>query len=184
MKIETLSTPFRKARLVNESSNGYRTIIPTITEPKGDAASATGASIIELGTGGSETQNAILVVPYAIGNDDVTFSVRVIGWRLIPRDSIGPGLWIPVTLGEFSCTASTAVGIASYTILSSERFADIITVTKGSTLVGEAPSENIISPADNTIGCFLLDLKGFQKVELAFTTGGSASSCNALVALL
>ncbi len=184
MKIETLSTPFRKARLVNETSNGYRTIIPTITEPKGDAGTATGASIIELGTGGSDAQNALLIVPYSIGNDDTTYSVRVIGWRFLPKDSVGIGLWIPITLIELACTASTSVGIAGATVLSSERFADILTVTKGSTLVGEAPAENIISTTDNTISSAMVDLKGSQKVELAFTTGGSATSCNALVALL
>ncbi len=187
MLLETLSQSLRKARLVNETTTGaYRSIIPTITEPSGTGTSATNASIIELcspGSGGQMTQNLLLILPYCVGNDNVTFSVRVIGWRFIPKDSVGPGLWIPVNLGEFACTGSAVVGIAGYTILSSERFADTITETKGST-AGLAAAENIISTANDTIASILLDLRGFQKVELAFDRGGSATSCNALLALI
>ncbi len=185
MQIETISMPYRKARSVSQTSNGYVAKIPTVTEPAGDAATATGASVIDLGVGGVIAQNFLLIVPYGTGSDTNTFSLRVIGWRVLPGvQGTTKDLWVPVNLLELACTLTTAVGIAGSPIGTGERFCDTITVTKGSTLSGEAPSENILSPANDTIGCALVDLKGFQKVELSFTTGSSATDCNALVALL
>lgn len=175
MLVETSSESYVKARSVNETSNGYVSRVPTNTEPSGDAATATGASIIDLGRDGGVAPNGLVIIPYAVASADQTFSLRVIGWRKVITQ------WIPVNLGEFACTAGTAAG-AGGDILTTELFADTITVTVGSTLSGEAPSENIISPANNTIASILLDLKGHNKVEVRFTTGGSATSCNALLA--
>jgi hypothetical protein len=181
---ETLCQDFRKARSVNQTSNGYVSKVPTLTEPAGDAATATGASVIDLANGAPQVQNALLIVPYGTGSDTNTFSCRVIGWKRVPGvQGTNHALWVPVTLLEIACTLSTPTGVAGTPIVAAELFADTITVTKGSTLSGEAPSETLVSPADNTIAHCVVDVKGFTKVELSFTTGGSATDCNALVAL-
>lgn len=187
MLIETLSMDLRKARSVNQTSNGYVAKIPTIAEPVGDANTATGASVIDLSATpkGDRSQNFLLIIPYGTGSSNGTFSLRVVGWSRIPGiQTTQPSLWIPINLLELACTLGTPTGVNGSPIVAAELFVDTITVTKGSTLSGEAPSENILSPANDTIGCALVDLKGFQKVELSFTTGGSATDCNALVALL
>lgn len=184
MLLETLSSHFRKARSVNQTSNGYVSKIPTVTEPTGDAATATGASVIDIGTDGNYCQNGMIILPYGIGSNNQTMSVRVIGWRKVGlTDGQGGAtttIWIPVVLAEFACTlSSTPIGIAGAQVLNTELFADTITLTYGNNNV----SVEIISPAADIIAHAVLDLKGFKKVELSFTTGGSATSCNALVAM-
>lgn len=179
MLIETLSTGFRKARSVNQTSASFVSKVPTGTEPKGDAGTATGASVTGLATDGAVSQNGALVMPYAIGADNVTFSMRVFGWRLIGSDPTTL-LWMPCLLVELACTASAFVGVATRLVLNTERFADTIALTTGNDDV----SVDIVSPTGDVAGHALIDLKGSQKLEFTFSTGGSATSCNALFTLL
>lgn len=191
----TLSMAFRKARQTNATDNGFPARVPTKTAPtgKGDnVAQATASAVFNLaGTpsvdGRVETEswhNRIIVVPFGVGSDTNTFSVRVIGWRrAYERDSDmrdDTALWVPVTLAEFSVALSTPTGAAGSVIGVTNLFADTITLT--GTSGNDDIDISITSPADNTIAHAVIDLKGFQKVELTFTTGGSATSCNALVA--
>lgn len=181
MLVETLSTSFQKARSVNQTSATFVSKLPTATEPVGDAGTATGASVIELGQGGATSPNVLIICPYAIGSNNNTFSVRVIGWRSIGENAPTTMLWIPVVLVELACTISgTAIGIAAKVILATEMFADTIALTYGNDDI----SVDIVSPAADIIAHALVDMKGSQKLELSFTTGSSATSCNALVALL
>jgi hypothetical protein len=189
MLLETLSQNFSRARLVNQTSGSFVAKVPTITEPEGDANSATGSAIIDLSVTNSNpgmfAQNGVIVTPYGVGSDDQTFSIRVIGWRRHQDPTgVAPALWVPVNLLEVQCTLCTVTGAAGAVVDNTQNFVDIITVTTGSTLSGEAAAENIVSPANNTIAHFLVDLKGFQKLEFSFSTGGSVTSCNALVSLL
>src|SRR5690242_12085743 len=96
---------FRQARAVNQTSNGFVSKVATNTTPSGDAGSATGASIIELGSnaGIMSYPNAVVFVPYAVAASNNTFSVRVIGWTRY-GDTSTTWLWIPVTLCEIACT--------------------------------------------------------------------------------
>lgn len=182
--LETMSMAFRKARSVNQTSSSYVSKVPTQTEPSGDAGSATGASIIDLTSkDGIIAQNALLVVPFGAGSDGNTFNFRVIGWRYIGTNP-QTRLWVPVNLLELACTLSAVVGVAGMEVTNSERFVDTISVTKGSTLSGEAAAENVVSPANDTIAHLMVDVKGFTKLELSFETGSSATNCNALIALL
>lgn len=184
MLTETLTTAFRKARSVNQTSNGYVSKIPTATEPSGDAGTATGASIIELGNNGGTGQNLVIICPYGLhaSVDNKTMSMRVIGWREAGVDNQATKLWIPVPLVEVACTLTgTAIGVAGKALIATEGFADTIALT--GTTANDDVSVDIVSPANDTIGHLVVDVKGFQKLELSFTTGGSATSCNALVAL-
>ena len=180
MLLETLSQKFRKVRSVSQTSNGYVSKVPTATEPTGDAGTATGASVIDLGTGGEYTQNGLMAVFYGTGSDNNTFSARVLGWRYV-EDNPNTRLWIPVMLVEFALTlSSTPVGVAGKTIVATELFADTIVLTYGNDDI----SVDIVSPAANVIAHVVLDTKGSQKIEFSFTTGGVATDCNALIALL
>lgn len=178
--IRTQSDVFRKARSVNQTSNGYVSKLPTITEPSGDAGTATGSAVIDLANLlGGQIPNAMLIAPYAVGSNNNTFSLRVIGWRFIPGSGqVQTGLWIPVLLCEIACTLSNVpVGVAGMVLVATELFADTLVLTTGNSGV----SAEILSNAGDVIAHAVVDLKGFQKVELSFTTGGSATSCNAIL---
>lgn len=182
MLLETLSTSFRKARSVNQTSTSFVAKIPTVTEPKGDIGTNTGASVIELGNYGGATQNGVLACFYGVGSNNNTFSARIIGWRSIGENAVSTMLWVPVLLAEYAVIlSSTYPGIAGKTIVATEFFADTITLTYGNANV----SEEIVSPtADAGIAHVVADIKGFQKLEFAFAiNSGSATDCNALLSL-
>lgn len=179
----TQAAVWRKARSVNYATNGFRTIIPTATDPRGTGATDTGASAIDienLGTGAA-VQNSVFVKPYAIGNDDVTFSIRTWIWTpTAPVPSV-PGsnttiLFDPTMLCELSCIASTVVGVAGRDVLNTERFADTMTLTAGNSNV----SVEFLSNTSNLAGWFRVDIMGPFWLDFDFTTGGSATSCNCL----
>lgn len=132
---------------------------------------------------GQHAQNFIILCPYALGSDNNTFSLRVIGWRAIGENVEGTMLWIPVPLVELACTISgTQIGVAGKTILNTEMFADTLTIA--GTTANAGVSVDVVSPANDTIAHATVDLSGFEKCEICFSTGGSATSCNALVSLL
>ena len=168
---------FKKARTTNQTSGAFVSKVATATEPIGDAGTATGASIIELGQDSNLSRSVLKILPYGVGSDDNTMSVRVIGWSKAGPEATR--LWIPVVLCELACTLSTAVGVASKYVLDTDRFADAMTLTFGNTNVSvELPTQ----PA-NTIAIAKVTLVDFQKLELSFSTGASATSCNALVSI-
>lgn len=178
--LQTISSDFNKVRSVNQTSNGYVAKIPTATEPAGDAATATGASIQEMRGvvfAGSGVQNAVILMPYGTGSNNSTFSMRVYGWRPIGLNTPTTALWIPALLCEVACTmTSTGPGIAGKIIVATELFVDTITITYGNANV----SVEAVSPANDLPAHIVVDLKGFPKFEATFTTGGSATDCNAL----
>lgn len=178
--IETFAGRLQKARSVNQTSNGYVSKVPTVTEPLGDAGTATGTSVIEMAAGTGSSQNLVKIMPYGVGANNTTFSFRVIGWQGIQNaGNVIPYLWVPVLLGEFACTlSSSAPGVAGATVVATEYFADTITQTYPAAATS---SIEVVSNAADLIAHVVLDAKGCEKIELSFTTGGSATSCNALV---
>lgn len=181
MLMQTVYSRFKKARSVNQTSSSFVSKIPTGTEPAGDAGTATGASIIDnLGTGGM-VNNQMLVAPYAVASDNNTGSVRVIGWGVVGNEPT-TWIWVPVLLAEVAFTLdSTLVGVAGRDIVATEMFADTLSVSAGN----ENVSVEKCSPADGvSVAHFVVDLKGFKKIELSFSTGGVSTSCNALYKFL
>ncbi len=182
-QIETLAYHFSKARKVNETSNGYVSKVPTFTAPNGDAETATGSSVQTVAAGiGGTGENCMVICPYGAGANNTTFSVRVIGWRSCPDPSgLTKTLWIPMLLAEYACTISTTpVGLAGGYLTATDCFADTIVKTYPT---DATPSSDTNSNAADLIACVVVDLKGSQRVELQFTTGGSATSANALIAM-
>ena len=183
MIVETLCGNMFKARADNSSGTSQNSTdatfpskIPTATEP-------TGTGVIEMATPNSIiTSNGIRVMPYGTGAENTTFSLRVIGWSKIDANpfDINKTLWIPVVLCELLCTLSTVVGVATKCIVATERFADTLAVTTGSTGV----TLDAVSPTGNVAAHALVDTKGHRKIEITFTTGGSATDMNCLVAKL
>ncbi len=180
---ETLSYQFTKARKVNETSNGYVSKVPTFTAPSGDAETATGASVQAVAAGiGGTGENCVVICPFGAGSDNATFSVRVIGWRAAPDPAgLTKTVWIPMLLAEYACTISTTpVGLAGGYVTATDCFVDTIVKTYPT---DSTPSSDTNSNAANLIACVVVDMKGSQRVELQFTTGASATSCNALIAM-
>ncbi len=177
--------PLRKCRSVNQTSTSFVAKVPKAAEPVVDAASATGEATIDMRNGGSLSQNGLIILPYGLHasiTNNLTFSMRVIGWRRFGDDST-TYIWIPVKLLEVLCTvSSTLVGLAGKTIIATEMFADTITLvgTSGNANV----SHELVSPADDTLGHIVVDTKGYEKIELSFSTGSSVTSANALVATI
>jgi hypothetical protein len=194
MEIEVVSTWFSKARVVNQTSASYVSKVPTNTEPAADnGTSATGSAAINNGGGDSTRtgQNSLVVLPYGIGADDVTFNMQVIGWRVIGSQPISL-LWVPSVLIDVACTAGTSTGVAGMQVLNTERFADTITVTTQPYTIGSDGNAHITnmgtpivnSPANNGIAFVVVPLYGFQKFEFSFNLNSSATSCNALYAFI
>lgn len=178
----------------NYSTNGYPTRVPTITAPyqATPTGGAAGDGVIAMGAGGMEAPFHLLLVPYGVGADDTTFSLTVLGWRAtnFSTDLTQP-LWVPVTLGVYQATLSATVGVAGSNLGTTQAFADAITVTSGPSFINAAapntippicPNWFVISAAADSIGMISQPSFGFQYLEVIFTTGGSATSCNALYA--
>ena len=175
MRPELYGHSFKKARSVNQTSATFVSKVSTTTEPTGTGSTATNSSVIDLRSPGNDVMRSVVkILLYGTGNDNDTFSCQVIGWTLA-----GSGLWVPTVLCQLQGTLSTAVGVAGAYVVDTERFADAITVTFGNANVSvEVPTV----PA-NTIAIAKAALVDSQKLELSFTTGGSATGCNALVAV-
>jgi hypothetical protein len=184
--IETMSTRFRRMRTVNATDNGFPSRIDRATAPPESqgtsAAQATSSAVLDLTTPLGEdmpTRNVVMLVPYGAGSDTNTFSMRVIGWTLISEGSRDTEQWRPMVLGEFLCTLSTQVGLAGRLVANTDRYCDTIALV--GTTGNDDVSIDIVSPANDTAGHVVVDMKGAQKLEVTFTTGGSATSCNCLV---
>jgi hypothetical protein len=121
--------------------------------------------------------NQVLIVPFGAGTENTTFSMRIIGWRVAGRGMAA--LWIPVVLAEIACTLSATVGVAGKEAVATDRFVDTITLVTGTQNV----SMELVSPTGDEIGHVLVDIKGFQKLELSYDMTG-ATNGNALLAFL
>lgn len=187
MLTETLVQYAVKARNTNQTSSSFVSKIPTITEPANGTDSATATWVQELALTtkqpGMLTQNLVKIIPYATASNDNTFSMRVVGWTAQPPVNNAPQLWIPVLLCDVLCTASsTFPGITGYSPSNAELFCDTIAATIPAASPG---NQQIISPgtvtANSGIAHIIVDMEGFLKLEVHFSTGSSATDCNALL---
>lgn len=189
MLTETLSTHLMRIRRTNATDSSLPTRTTSATEPSGigdNAAQATAKAVISLNReniSGARVQNRVKIVPVGVGSDNNTFTMAVYGWsRVVDRDKeLNPelDLWIATKLAAFTCTLSAAVGVAGRVLTATDRIADTIAIigTSGNPNV----SMEIVSPATDEPAHIVVDLKGAEKLEIVFGTGGSATSANALV---
>lgn len=186
--LRTLTQSFARLRRTNTTSTSFPTRIPTLTEPTGigDAAAQTTSAVFDLvkdfDVEFEVSKNRVLIVPFGAGTDTQTFSMRVIGWRIAyDRDTARlpqTAIWIPIPLADFSCALSVQVGVAGSVVVATDTFCDTITLT--GTTANDDVDVSITSPGNDLTGHIVLDMKGFQKLEITFDMTG-ATSGNALV---
>ncbi len=179
----TPAQDLRRALAVNSTATSFASKIPTVTKPFADG-------LIAVANG----EDTLDLFPFGAGADDITFDIRVTGWRrTVPSSSeyrIGVGaksafldsnganagvLWLPTPIVEASCVCSAIIGIAGAVAINTDRFVDAITITKG---VGVAPTVT----ADSGAAMLKCDVTGFALIEVTFDSTGSTNS-NALYAL-
>jgi hypothetical protein len=186
----------------NYTNNGYPTRIPTTTRPDLAATStglqAVGDGVIPVGHNGQMGASGMALIPFGAGSATNTFSFQVLGWTqtttqygkavngLTVLQNANLELWIPVLLGTFAVTLGTGTGIAGSDIGTSQLFATSITTSYGpvyGTGAVQSSAGSIYSPGSNSIGMVTIAIMSFKFVEVIYTTGGSATSGNALYRL-
>ncbi len=162
------------------STNGLATMqttasltakIPTTTAPVAVRESATGI----IGTRG---KTEIRILPIGVGASTNTGLIRVIGWKKLP--AIGTtkltDIWIPTILSELTLTLSATAGIAGTPVGTTVLFADVITIASGG--AGTIYKGSLTVPA-----WVMINIEGYEYVELVTGLNSSATSVNALVAV-
>lgn len=152
-----------RVRATSSTDSSFPAKAPTATQPSG--AGVVGDPIVQ------GAPNWIQVVPFGDGADNATFDLRVIGWKVSDL-----GLWVPTILAQAACTLSTAVGVDTYEVTSSQRFADTIVLTQVLTNV----DSKVSSPTGDLVGSFQVETRGSAFIEVTFDLG-TATGANALV---
>lgn len=154
----------QRIRATSSADATFPSRAPTATAPSG-------AGVLNDPIVGQGTPEWVQVVPFGDGADNSTFDLRVIGWK--PTEL---GLWVPMILAQAACTLSAAVGVNTYEVTASQRFADTIALTQ---VLANVDSK-VSSPANDTVGSFQVQTRGSVLVEIIFDLG-TATGANALV---
>lgn len=154
----------QRVRANSSTDANFPSRVPTSTAPAGDG-------VIFDPLAGSSAPEWLQVIPFGDGADNATFDLRVIGWKPTPL-----GLWIPTILAQAACTLSTAVGVNSYEVTASQRFADTIVLS----LIQANVDSKVSSPANDTPGSFQVQTRGSVFIEVIFDMG-TATGANALI---
>lgn len=165
MDIKVLTGSLRRAFATSSTATSFAAKAATLTKPSGDG-------VIELAPLGQPVESALLVYPFGEGDEDTTFSLRLLAWH------VADGTWFASTLLELVCTLSAYVGVAGGAVTATERFADTLAAVTDSG--NEGVDYLINSPANDTPAHALILLKGTALPELSVDLTG-ATAGNALV---
>lgn len=188
---DTRTAGYLKARSVNQTSASWVAKPPVTSEPTGDAATATGASVISAsGNFGAAPSNGAgfsyaTISVLGKGSDNQTVSMRLYAISSVLSPAGVVLEWVETLLGEFLCTLSANAGCQS-TMLATDgttpmKYADTISLV--GTTANSGIGVEIVSPADDAnIAYVKVDLNGAQKIEPTFKVG-TASEANAIVKL-
>lgn len=159
----SVAVPYRRALATSSTATSFTAPAPTTTKP---------ALAVELAKIGSGVPTYLNLIPIGITNNQ-TFDMRVIGWRPVALDTF-TDLWVGTILLGVSVTLGNVVGVAGAAVLSSEYFADTMTVT-----IGNANVDYVVtSTANDTPAHVLVDTKGCPLVEWQFDmTGATNGNC-------
>lgn len=186
MLTETICNRWRPFRATNANDNGYPSRVPTATEPVrsgNSAAQATTMAVVDFGSDTVQVQNAVKIKFYGVGSNNDTFSCRFIGWEFVNPGNVALGFWDATDLFEVLVTLTSSItGVSGRTPDQTNLFADTITIVGATANAGV--NINVVSPANDRAGYLVVDFLGFRKVEPIFTTGGVATSCNAMYSTL
>lgn len=163
MTINTVRNQFRKLFSSNSDAASFAAVGPTATKPSG-------AGCLDVSEQTMVSNNILLAFAGA-GSENNAGQARVVVWRPVA------GLWIPTPLITFDVTLGTAVGVAGYDLIATDRLAD--TIAANGTPALPEDMYRVISPADNTVGLVLVDVFGASVVQVQ-TLKGTATNLNAL----
>ncbi len=171
--------PLRKAFGTSPTGASYTAKVPTTTKPTlalgSGGTSLTSGFHETCGEGSQIVQSFIGIMPYATAANNVTFLMRVWGWKRfsILTDANTPYLYVPRLLLDVTCTAGNiAAGLGTNTF-----FADTIVVS------GTTPGDStalFITPTGDVAGSIKLDIFGSNWIEFDFGLNSSATATNAL----
>ena len=176
-----LTSKMRRLLTTNAADSSFAAKVATITKPGAATGYSPANGVIPMTLGEQAmVPEKLKIIPFGTGADDSTFSIRVIGWEY------AGDLWIPIIRVEIQCTLGTAVGVIGTSVKDTEKFSDVLSMTTGNTsITGYSNSDlTLWSPSNNLISEAVVDVRGSELVELQFTTGSSATDCNALVGAL
>lgn len=184
----------------NYANTSYPTRIATTTAPNKAATTtglqAIGDGVVALGHEGSVCPQWLRLLPIGTGADEDTFTIKVLLWRSTRFNVVGqPGLWIPETLAEWTCTLCTQTGVAGADLDVTTRFVDTITMTGGPTLITNAAAPTALtaapivekwfqtSPLGDQVGAIMVPTFGARFAEVIFKASGT-NGANALWTLV
>lgn len=122
-----MGLPWLRGLAVSSTTNSFASTIPTVTEPVAD-----GVHKIPDG------HNTLELLLFGAGNDNTAFDARIVGWD---QTGEGPPLWLPASIVEVTATRSAVVGVAGSSAINTDRFADTITINKGTGYAETATSD-------------------------------------------
>lgn len=128
---------------------------------------------------GAATPRWLEFVPFGVGADDGSVQIVVNGYSPVLTGTTTVQ-WMPKALAHITGTRCQAVGSSdlnvSVAVSTGERFCDTIAITAGCTDVGVSA----ISPVNNRIGSFKVDVHGHPYIDVTFLSGTSGHDCNVL----
>jgi hypothetical protein len=169
MYLNQASRTLAKVRATSSTDAAYPSRPPTTTTPADDGVITLDSST---SAANPEVPQLLMVIPYVLGVNNDTASIRVLGW-----DYTG-ALWLPKVLCEYDYTAGNVTGVAGSTVLNTEFFADPLTLVASMGTNNEGTTK--VSPANDTPAHFLVSVKGVKRVEFLFKKGVTPTSMNAL----
>ena len=171
-----------RALFTNSTQNGYATFPVCLLQTAGGVpdGSTDAPVVLAAGTGSFNSTGVLRVpgegrmshdlelIPFGAGAATNTCAVRVVGWRRVGAT------WVPNLLCDLAVTLGAAVGLAaSSDIKSTDLFAKTITATTGLVVL---PSCTTDTPARAVV-----NVHGYDYVQIQTSTAGSATNVNALV---
>lgn len=179
--IVTQSSPLAKALATDAVDASFPAIVPTQTLPSGNGVITFGSDPNQGSLPSGVGPQNLLILPYGVGADNATFSLRLYAWRGI--SNANTVLYVPNLLCEVACVVTAnAPGVAGSVLGATYLFADTIA------LVGTSGNANVnvvlLSPADDaSIASALVACQGAQLLQVTFDLG-TATAANALIAKL
>lgn len=167
-------TGLKRARILSCTNTSFTAPVCTRTRPLLDDGTATArVAVPAFSTQKDEgpVHNQVILYPFGVGTDTQTFTFRVIGWKLVKASST-VDVWFPSILAAFDCALCPFVGLAGCALSETDKAVD--TITRVAALGSDLSSE-VFSPANDTPGWIVLDLKGSAYWEPTFDMTGATS---------
>ncbi len=172
MQIEEVPIPWLLTNATNVSTNGFTAPVPTPTMPSGDG-------VMMMGQYGGVASTSMELCFFGAGSNTNTFAANVYGWTQQQSVVGNSPLWVPVLLATFNEITLDAAfsGVAGSDVPADQMFASACSLVIGNTGI----SVEVLSPGPGVgLAHVVLSVKGQKLISILYSTGGSATSCNAL----